>query len=413
MNYAPELIGVGRFTGELCAHLAHSAIAIDVVTTPPHYPGWEVLAPRNALRYSVESADRVRVFRCPIFLRRPMRGVWRLVAPLSFAISSAPIALWRILRTRPDVVLVVEPTLFVAPVALIAAKLAGARTILHVQDLEIDAAFAVGHMRGGIWQRLARRFESRVLRAFDRVVSISYQMCQRLEGKGVASDRLSLIRNWVDLKKIRPLNGPNNFRTELQITSKTFVALYSGSVGAKQGLGVMLTAAEHLVAEPDILFVVAGDGPAKDGLVHRYGHLPNVRFLPTQPEERFCELLNLADLHLLPQTRGAADLVLPSKLGGMLASGRPILVTADRGTELYDFLNGHAIIVPAGDHEQMANEIRRAARVPATEPQAGLADLAATFDSARSLAEFSSLLTTLCSKNDSNATASGVVRDRM
>jgi colanic acid biosynthesis glycosyl transferase WcaI len=217
-------------------------------------------------------------------------------------------------------------------------------------------------------------------------------MCLRLEEKGVAGERLRLIRNWVDLKKIRPMSGANRFRTELQIPDGTFVALYAGSVGAKQGLGVMLSAAERLVAEPNIMFVVAGDGPAKDGLVGRYGHFPNVRFLPTQPEERLSELLNLADLHLLPQTRGAADLVLPSKLGGMLASGRPILVTADRGTELYDFLDGHAIIVPAGNEMQMASEIRRVASARSMQPPPELAKLATAFDSEHSLAEFSTLL---------------------
>jgi colanic acid biosynthesis glycosyl transferase WcaI len=81
-------------------------------------------------------------------------------------------------------------------------------------------------------------------------------------------------------------------------------------------------------------------------------------FLPLQPEERLCELLNLANLHVLPQSRGAADLVLPSKLGGMLASGKPVLVTADPGTELFEVLNGTAILVPAGDSAAIAREIR-------------------------------------------------------
>jgi colanic acid biosynthesis glycosyl transferase WcaI len=134
------------------------------------------------------------------------------------------------------------------------------------------------------------------------------------------------------------------------------------SCGAKQTLHIVLDAAERLVAEPNLAFVVTGDGPEKKRLTERYGHLPNVKFLPLQAEDQLCELLNLADLHVLPQDRGVADLVLPSKLGGMLASGKPVLVTTDAGTELFDVLDGAAIIVPPGDTEALAREIIRAAR---------------------------------------------------
>ncbi len=92
--------------------------------------------------------DGVRVTRCPLILKRPMKGIWRLIAPLSFAVTSAPIAIWSTLRQRPKTVVVVEPTLFVAPMALLCARLVGARTLLHVQDLEVDAAFAMGHLDG-------------------------------------------------------------------------------------------------------------------------------------------------------------------------------------------------------------------------------------------------------------------------
>lgn len=150
MNYAPELIGCGRYTGEIGAYLAAEGAAVEVVTTPPHYPEWQAARPHRALAWTVERRGRERISRCPILLRREMRGIWRMLAPLSFALSSAPVALWRILTTRPEVVLVVEPTLFAAPAALLGAWLVGARTVLHVQDLEIDAAFAVGHLKGGL-----------------------------------------------------------------------------------------------------------------------------------------------------------------------------------------------------------------------------------------------------------------------
>jgi colanic acid biosynthesis glycosyl transferase WcaI len=122
----------------------------------------------------------------------------------------------------------------------------------------------------------------------------------------------------------------------------------------------LFEAAEQLAAVDKLHFVIAGDGPLKAHFLDRYGNMSNVHFLPLQPEDRLCELLNVANLHILPQDGAAADLVLPSKLGGMLASRRPILVQAEEGTELYQMLNGVVKIVPPGDVGSLVDAIIKA-----------------------------------------------------
>jgi colanic acid biosynthesis glycosyl transferase WcaI len=391
INYAPEIIGVGRFTGEIGAYLAKNGFDVCVVTAPPHYPGWRVAPPYSALRYASETRTGVKILRCPLLLRAEMRGIWRLLAPLSFALTSAPIALWKISTMRPAVVLCVEPTLFTAPIALL-SRIAGADAILHVQDLEIDAAFAVGHLKGTRLKNCVLWLESWLLRRFSSIVTISDQMRKRLIAKGIDADRIKLVRNWVDLSKIRPLAGPNVFRAELGLSDSDFVVLYAGNVGAKQALDVVIEAARQLANSDHLHFIIVGDGPEKQRLMKDSTDLPNVHFLPLQSEERLCELLNLADLHVLPQSRGAADLVLPSKLGGMLASGKPVLVTADAGTELFEVLSGTAILVAAGDSAAMAREI---AILAAEGKHPALGDgrkLAEMFDQESCLAEFCALL---------------------
>ncbi len=358
MNHAPEPTGVGRYTGEIVAYLVERGHEVDVITTAPHYPGWATKAPYTSGRYYVESAPGLHVIRCPLLLRREMRGIWRVLAPLTFAASSAPVAAFRILRRRPDVVLCVEPTLFSAPLSVFTAWLVGARRVLHVQDIEVDAAFAVGHVRaGGIAAKLAFAFDRFMHRRFDQIITISNQMRKALSGRAASPSQVAVVRNWVDLDQIRPLDTPNGYRRELGLSDQQFVALYAGNIGAKQALTVILEAALRLRDRADVTFVIAGDGPEKPALVEKYGQLPNVRFLPIQPEARLCELLNLADVHVLPQHAGVADLVLPSKLGGMLASGKPSLVCADEGTELHGFLDGIAILVPPGDADAVAREL--------------------------------------------------------
>lgn len=356
INYTPEPIGVGRYTGDIGEYLSRNGVCVTVVTAIPHYPGW---APRDGYsnRYNAEYISDVRIVRCPLFLKSEMRGVWRLIAPLSFAITSTPIAIWMILARRPDTIICVEPTLFSAPIALFFGKLVGARTVLHVQDLEVDAAFAVGHLGVGKLRRIAHWFETRILKGFSSVITISTGMRDMLLAKGVLPERLSVVRNWVNTEKIKPMQGHPWVREELDIAPDAFIVLYAGNIGPKQALPLMLDVAAKFAHRSDVVFIVVGDGPEKISLVARYGHLRNVRFMPVQSEDRFCELLSSVDCHLLPQHIGTTDMMLPSKLGGMLASGRPCIVMAGPGTELFNFLADAAIMVPPGDARRLLKAI--------------------------------------------------------
>ena len=388
INYAPEMLGVGRYAGELATYLAAHGSELEVVTTPPHYPGWRVPAPYKN-RYVVERASFVRITRCPIFLRERMSGLARLLVAVSFAASTAPVVLWRALRQRPDTLLATEPSLLSAPAALLAARLTGARAILHVQDLEVEAAFAVGHLKGGAMLASARAVERFLLKRFDVVVTISERMREALQAGGVSPDRLHVVRNWVDLASIYPKGGPNPIRQEIGVGETDRVVLYAGNAGKKQALDQVLDAAALSQERRDLRFVIAGDGPEKARLLARA--TPNVTFLPLQPEARLNDLLNAADVHVLSQQPNAADLVLPSKLGGMLASGKPIVAQAAPGTELHVFLEGAATLTPPGDAAALARGLLSAcdqAKVTANRR----ADLARQLSAEDVLARFRELL---------------------
>ncbi len=393
INYAPELIGCGKYTTELALDLRSRGHQVEVVTAPPHYPGWYVREPYRALAYARELLDGVFVTRCPMLMKADGGGLWRLLAPLTFALAAAPMVAWRIFRFRPDVVVCVEPTLFSAPVAVTAAKLVGARALLHVQDLEVDAAFGVGHIKGAAIKRAAFLFERLLMDRFDRIVTISQKMRATLVAKRLDPAKIEVLRNWVDTDAITPMaKAGNAFRAELNIGDDVFVALYAGHLGVKQALDVVIAAARRLRGRRDIRFVIAGAGPLSGSLRAASADLANVLFLPLQPADRLNELLAMADLHLLPQHRGVADLVMPSKLGGMLASGRPLVVAADPGSELFEVLNDVALLTPTGDDAALAATIEQAvARDLSDRVDNGLR-LAGDLSSARLLPRFERLL---------------------
>lgn len=358
--FAPTLTGVGKYTGEMAEWLASRGHEVRVVTAPPYYPEWQVAPGYRAGRYSTERLAGAQVWRCPLWVPARPSGARRLLHLASFATSSFPVMV-RQLVWRPDVVWVVEPPLFCAPTAWLVARLCGGRAWLHVQDYEVDAAFELGLLRGSVVRRIVAVWERGLMRRFDRVSTISQNMLRLASAKGVRSDRLVSFPNWADMAVFTPSDGPNPVRESLDIASDKVVALYSGTMGRKQGLELLARAADQMRDVSGVVFVFCGDGAGREELIALCDGLPNVRFLHLQPLERLGALLGMADIHLMPQQAGAADLVMPSKLTGMLASGAPVVATCAEGTELARVVRDRGLVVPPSDVDAFVMAIRRLA----------------------------------------------------
>lgn len=366
-------MGVGKYTGEMATWLADRGHDVRAVTAPPFNPEWKVFSGYSGSRYQREvhrfpASDQppvvgekgerggLVVFRCPVWVSKQHSGFKRLLHLGSFAISSIPVMLSQIVW-KPDVVIAIEPTLLCAPAAWATGRLSRGRTWLHIQDFEIDAGFELGMLSSQRFRRIVAWLERVCIAGFDRVSTISARMLTMLAQKGVPFARCVLFPNWVDTAVIFPLAGPSPFRKELGIPDGDIVALYAGNMATKQGLEVLAETARRLQSRRGLWFVFCGEGPSKESLVERASKLGNVLCLPLQPLERLNSLLNLADIHLLPQKAGAADLVMPSKLTGILASGRPVIATASEGTQLAYVVEGKGLVITPEDPSAMAAAI--------------------------------------------------------
>lgn len=364
MNYLPELTGSGKFAGEMGSWFVARGHKVRVVTTPPYYPEWRIPPGYRKLWYSVEEIDGVRVIRCPLWVPRRQSGLRRALHFACFAASALPVLLWQGLTWRPDLLCVVKPPALALPAGLLAAALGGARSWVHVQDFDLEAGFELGLVKGARLRSCVLAVENWFLRRFARATTISARMLEKLHSKGVTPARSALFPNWVDTEMIRPLKQPSEFRAALGIPLETVVALYSGNMGEKQGLDTLAAAARALESERDIVFVLCGEGAARSRLEEAAKGASNIRFQRLQPLEKLNALLNLADIHLLPQRAAAADLVMPSKLGGMLASGRPVVAGAHPDTEIARAVEGVGVIVPPDDGAAMAAAVHALARAP-------------------------------------------------
>ncbi len=346
INYPPESISTGKYNGEMAEWLAAKGHQVSVITAPPYYPQWQVWKDYSAWTYSHEIIRNVKVTRCPLWVPNQLSGLKRILHLLSFTLSAAPVVFWQIISKQPDIVIVIQPYLFITPWVRLISWFSRSKVWLHVQDYEIDTAFELGFLKFKFLQKIAHFFETRLFRSVDCVSTISNRMMERLLRKGVSLEKTFLFPNWVDTHTIFPLEPNESFRNQFGLAADDFVALYAGNMGVKQGLDLVIKAAKKLINNKQIVFVLCGEGGERQQLMIEAQGLDNVKFLPLQPDEKLNQLLNMGDVHLLPQRQDAADLVMPSKLSGMLASGRPVLATAHSETQVAKIVKQAGLVVP-------------------------------------------------------------------
>lgn len=374
INYDPEMIGIGPYSTGLTEYLADAGHQVTVITAHPYYPEWRIRDGWPRWRWRREKNENgLPIIHCPLYVPRRPSALRRMVHYASFTLSALPVALWRSLVERPEVVFVVAPSLVSATLAWLVARLSGAKLWMHVQDFEVEAAFATGAISADSKiGRLAGAFERWIFTRPDMVSSISDPMLAKLGEKGVPADRIFELRNWANLGRVQVVEGESPLKAELGITTP-HVALYSGNIAAKQGIEIIPQAARLLAHRKDLTFAIVGGGPLLEDLKARAEGLENVRFFPLQPIERLSEALGMATVHLLPQIGGVAELVLPSKLTNMLASGRPVVATALPDTALAREVEGAGVICPPGDPAALAAAIEALLDAPERRASLGAA----------------------------------------
>lgn len=204
INYSPELTGIGKYTGEMVEWLAAQGHEVRVITAPPYYPQWQVGENYSAWRYKREEGAAT-VWRCPLYVPKQPSTLKRLLHLGSFAASSFfPLMAQR--RWKPDRIIGVVPTLFCTPGMRLLAKLSGARTVLHIQDYEVDAMLGLGLAgkgKGGKVAQLATAFERSGLHNVDNVSTISRSMMNKAIEKGVAAENVIFFPNWSEIARFQ------------------------------------------------------------------------------------------------------------------------------------------------------------------------------------------------------------------
>jgi glycosyltransferase involved in cell wall biosynthesis len=276
---------------------------------------------------------------------------------------------------RPDVVLCMTDPPMLGAAAVFVARRHRVPLVVVSEDVFPEIATTLGRLHNPLVVGALRRTVSFYLRRADRIVAIGDTMRARLEAKGAPSERIRVIPNWVDVAQLGPRPRENDWSTENGLTGK-FVVMHSGNVGHAQDLDTLVRAAESLCDLDDLVILIIGLGARRAEVMRLAGRLglENVRFLPYQPANRLSESLSSADVHVVGLAPGLAGYVVPSRLYGILAVGRPVIAAVDDESETAEIVRAAecGFHVPPASPELLATAIRRC-----YESRADLADLGA------------------------------------
>jgi colanic acid biosynthesis glycosyl transferase WcaI len=352
-SYWPDVEATGQLLAELGTDLVDEGFAVTVVAGEPN------VATSNSsfAAAGTHEIDGVTVIRVPT-RKFSKTSLWsRARGLLSYFVRTAWVATT---ASRPDVIIVETDPPFLPALGSILSFRHRCRLICYLQDLHPEVGLALGKFRPGILTWLLRVFSQFGLRHADRIVVLGDDMKRRVLARGVPEAKITVIPNWADSSLLRPGLPSESLRRQWDV-SGNLVVMYSGNLGMSQNLNVVLDAAAKLRDEP-VRFVFVGDGAHKQALEDRAKaeQLVNVRFLPYQPKDRLAESLGAADVHLITLQKGVSGFIVPSKLYGILAVGRPYIaaIDAEGDTAAVTERNNCGLRVDPDSPDQLTSAIR-------------------------------------------------------
>jgi colanic acid biosynthesis glycosyl transferase WcaI len=324
-SYYPDVEATGQLLTELCGDLAQRH-RVAVVCGQPNF----VAASGSGL-FQRETHQGVHIIRVrnARFSKKSLLG---RVAGLS---SYLLLAAWTAFRhERPDAIVVETDPPVLGALGALLKSWHRCRLMYYLQDLFPEVGLATGRLKPGLLTALLRWMTQFGFRHADRIIVLGEDMRTRVAARGIDPKKIFIVSNWTDTQQVRPLSAVSPLRQAWQLNGQ-FVVMYSGNLGLSQGLEQVLHAAKELQGAP-VRFIFVGEGGAKADLQATAAALSlrNVTFLPYQSKEQLSESLGAADLHLIPLRRGLAGCIVPSKLYGILAAGKPYLAAVDADSEV-------------------------------------------------------------------------------
>jgi putative colanic acid biosynthesis glycosyltransferase WcaI len=344
--YWPGVEATANLLTELCEALAETHDVTVITGASRGLPRRQVRNGVTVVRVRSTTFDRSHLF------RRAANYVTYLVG-----------LVWRaMVSKRPDLVVCMTDPPFIGSIARVVAARFRAPLLIIMQDVFPEIAVRLGRLKSPS-ARVLRLLIDPSLRAADRVVVIGETMKRRVEAKGVSSERIRVIPNWSDAASVSPQAHDNRWARRHKLAKK-FVVMHSGNIGHAQNLDALVRATTFLRDLDDLAVAIIGSGARRTELVAlaRLLEADKVEILPYQERKVLSQSLSTADVHVVGLARGLAGYVVPSRLYGILAAGRPVIAATDPESETAQLVVevGCGVLVPPGNPFALAAAMRAA-----------------------------------------------------
>jgi glycosyltransferase involved in cell wall biosynthesis len=356
-SYWPDQAATGQLLTELAEDLvARHGCEVTVVAGRALHAAADDRRRRAAVER--ETRNGVTILRANGTRFRPGRFAGRAANYLTY-FTSAALAGFDI--GRPDIVVSLTDPPIVGLAARWAARRAGARFVFLCEDIFPEVAALLEDFHNELVNRTLDRVNRYLLRDADAVVALGDRMRRRLvEEKGAEPSRVSIIHNWADCDAIVPGPKDNAFAREHGLHDR-FVLMHSGNVGMSQNLDVLVAAAARLTSKERLVVAIVGDGARRETLAREVASrgLANVQFLPYTAKDRLHESFAAADAFLVALKPGIEGYIVPSKVYGILAAGRPYIAALDPSAEPAAIVReyGCGLLAAPGDPDALAAAI--------------------------------------------------------
>lgn len=356
-SFYPDIAATGQLLTDLCEGLVHEyGSQVSVVVGPPYHPQNGDFKKRFPL--AQEQHNGINILRAHSTNLPKERAIFRFTNYISYFLSSLISGFY---LKKPDVIVALTDPPIIGLAGLLWARIYRAKFVFWCQDIFPEVGLLLEDFRNDPLNRVLDKINRFLLRRADKTIAIGETMKRRLaEIKSAPEQKIEVIHNWADCEKIHPINGSNPFRSRYRLNNK-FVVMHSGNIGLSQDVEKIIDSAKILRRKKDIVFLIIGDGNKKAQLQQRAREweLDNVIFLPYQPKEVLKYSLSAADLFVISLKRGLAGYIVPSKLYGILASGRPFVAAVDPDCEVATVAKLYkcGVLCPPGDPKELASAI--------------------------------------------------------
>lgn len=333
-HFDPDIAPTGVVMTRIVHELAKRGHELHVVTSLPWYRQHRVEQGWSGALWRVEKTDWGSITRVHPFGGKTKRNLLRRT--IGFVLFSVIVGLRSLVvggaPRRIDGVLAMSPPLTLGLTGWFTKLFRGGKLVFNIQDIFPDAAVETGAITNTKIIAFSRWLERTSYQHSDAVVLLSDDLANNVQRKldQKFHKKVRVIPNFVDTAEIVPMSRLTRYRRELGI-GDSLVVMYAGNVGFSQSLMMMVDAAREL---PELIFVINGEGAARESLVKAAQGLPNVVFGNYQDVSRLSEVLATGDIHLVPLRRGLGSVSVPSKTYSILAAGRPVCAAVDADTEV-------------------------------------------------------------------------------